>query len=204
MGKGGSRYGAGRPAIRPQVESYRHLDIRRMVKAGCIKSGHCFGWYWRNDVGETMANVSCKVADYVEAKHAVLTVSYRWHYGGAKEWRSVEKHVPLTTTPCHFGGQRHWFNCPCCHHRAAVLFIMGDFVRCPKCARVSYASQRGDEIDRLWIKQRKIEARLGANHRKPKRMRVKTWERLRAQFWAFEEKREEALEVAWNRLKKWL
>lgn len=204
MGTGGSRYGAGRPAIRPKAESYRHLDIRRMAKAGCIKSGSLFDWCWRNEAGETMAKVNCQVAGKVAAETARLIVSYRWHYGGAKEWRSVETPVPLNTTPCHFGGHRQWFNCPCCHHRAAVLFIMGDFLRCPKCARVSYASQRGDEIERLWIKQRKIEAKLGANHRKPKRMRVKTWERLKAQFWAFEEKREEALEVAWSRLKKWL
>lgn len=99
MGKGGSRYGAGRPASRPQAESYRRLDIRRMAKTGQIKSGHYFGWYWRNEAGETMANVSCKVSDYVEAENAFLTVSYRWHYGGAKEWQSVEKHIPLTTTP---------------------------------------------------------------------------------------------------------
>ena len=30
--------------------------------------------------------------------------------------------VRITTTPCHFGGVRYWFQCPRCDRRCAILY----------------------------------------------------------------------------------
>ena len=139
MGTGGSRYGAGRPAYRPAANSYRSLDIRKMVRTDCIKPGNWFGWAWRNDDGEKVASVNCQVSPKADG----LTVTYRWKNYYDAEWLPVERHVWLNTTPCNYGGVRWWFSCPCCNRRAAVLFIMGGALRCATCGRVSYASQRG-------------------------------------------------------------
>jgi len=119
MGTGGSRYGAGRPAHRPAAGSYRKLDIRRMVKAGCIKPHNWFGWQWKNDEGEEVASVSCKV-NY-EANG--LTVTYRWKNSYETEWQPVDRHVWLTSTVCNYGGV---LPAPCCcavcHGRGATLY----------------------------------------------------------------------------------
>lgn len=167
-----------------------------MVKAGCIKPHNWFGWQWKNDDGEEVASVSCKV-NY-EANG--LTVTYRWKNSYETEWQPVDRHVWLTSTACNYGGARWWFRCPCCQRRAAVLYIMGGALRCTRCGRLSYSSQRGDAMDRTWIKQSKLEARLLKNWQKPKRMRQKTFERLRDKIFECEMQRDDALTVAMARL----
>lgn len=174
MGTGGSRYGAGRPAYRPAAGSYRRLDIRKMVRTNCIKPRNWFGWTWTNEDGEQVASVGCAVNETASQ----LTVSYGWRRYDERE--EVSLPVRLNTTPCNYGGVRWWFLCPCCNRRVAVLFIMGVMLRCVKCGRVSYASQRVDATSRAWTKQAKLEAKLIDGWEKPKRMRWKTYARLQA------------------------
>jgi hypothetical protein len=176
MGKGGSRWGAGRPAYRPAAGNYRSLDIRKMVRNDCVKPRNYFGWQWTNEAGEKVASVSCAVNEHASQ----LTVSYSWWRHDESERQEVKRHIWLISTPCNYGGVRWWFSCPCCQRRAAVLYIMGGALRCARCGRVSYASQRGDVVDRAWIKQRKLEARLINGWDKPKRMRWETLHRLQA------------------------
>jgi hypothetical protein len=59
--------------------------------------------------------------------------------------------------------------------------------------RVSYSSQSGDVLDRMWRKQSKIEARSGRHWQRPKGMRLKTYDRLMQLLLACEGRREEAL-----------
>lgn len=196
MGTGGSRWGAGRPAYRPAANNYRKLDIRRMIKANCIKPHNWFGWQWTNDAGEQVASVNCKVNPEADG----LTVTYRWKNSYETEWQSVDKHVWLASTACNYGGVRQWFRCPCCQRRAAVLYVMGGALRCARCGRLSYASQRGDAMNRAWIKQQKIEAKLIDGWQKPKHMRWKTFERLQGKIGECERQRDKALMVAMVRL----
>lgn len=189
MGTGGSRYGAGRPAYRRTAEIYRKLDIRRISRTGCIKPDNRFGWQWRNDEGDEVASVSC----YVNQDADGLKVSSSWSSYNQPERQSVNIHVWLDSTPCNYGGVRWWFRCPCCSRRAAVLYIMGGVLRCRKCGNVSYPSQRSDAMDRAWIKQHKIEAKLIDGWRKPKGMHWKTYERLRHGIMQCEETKVRAL-----------
>ena len=77
---------------------------------------------------------------------------------------------------------------------------MGGVLRCATCGRVSYASQRGDAMDRAWIKQRKIEVKLIDGWEKHKRMRWKTLERLQAEINECERQKEIALMMAMARM----
>ncbi len=86
--------------------------------------------------------------------------------------------IRLTTTACGFGGVRRWFRSPCCGRRSAVLFIMGSELRCVKCSRVSYDSQRVNAAGRAEIKQSKFEAKLIDWRERPKYMRFKTYEKI--------------------------
>lgn len=196
MGTGGSRYGAGRPGYRPTVESYRRLDIRKILKAGCIKSLNRFGWQWLNDAGEQVASVMCRV----DGEAHGLTVTYSWKNSQEVTWQPVDMHIYLTSTLCNYGGKRWWFKCPCCPRRAAVLYIMSGLLRCAKCGRLSYASQRGNVTDRAWIRQRKLEAKLREYGQKPKRMRWGTFTRLREKISECERLKDNALIMTMIRL----
>lgn len=196
MGTGGSRYGAGRPAYRPREEKYRRLDIRRMIKAGCIKSHNRFSWQWLSDTGEKVASVMCNVDDEPQC----LRVTYNWKNSQVATWQPVDMHICLTSTLCNYGGKRWWFKCPCCARRAAVLYITDGALRCAKCSRLSYASQRGKVTDRAWIRQRKLEAKLGDYGQKPKRMHWETFTYLREKISECERQKDSAFIMAMIRL----
>ena len=49
--------------------------------------------------------------------------------------------VALTGSPCHFHGERTWFECPKCSRRAGVLFLRGGLFLCRRCQKIRYRSQ---------------------------------------------------------------
>jgi len=50
--------------------------------------------------------------------------------------------IPLTKTPCYFGGERFWFICPDCHRRVAILYRprYSSFFLCRHCHDLTYQS----------------------------------------------------------------
>lgn len=70
MSKGGSRFGAGRPAYRLKAEQLHRLDVRDLAKRGLLKSAVAFSWSW-NRGGEP----SGVIAVHVESQNA-LTLRY--------------------------------------------------------------------------------------------------------------------------------
>ena len=77
------------------------------------------------------------------------------------------------------------------------MYLRG-WLGCRKCSRLVYASQSNDALARSWRRTHKLETRLSGgtgewNYRRPKGMRVATFERLREALWREEEVREEQL-----------
>jgi len=81
--------------------------------------------------------------------------------------------ITLDYTPCHYGGQRAWFECPNCWRRCARLSLGSSGFYCRKCYRLPYYTQQRGEIDRLIHKKLKIEDKRDA-----KRLRKATRDRL--------------------------
>lgn len=58
----------------------------------------------------------------------------------------IDEMVVLTSTKCHFGGQRHWFTCPAirdgrmCGKRVGVLYLGHKFFLCRHCLNLTYDS----------------------------------------------------------------
>lgn len=54
--------------------------------------------------------------------------------------------VRLTTSPCHLGGVRYWFQCPFCNKRTGTLHLCGksDFA-CRQCLKLSYESRNDNK-----------------------------------------------------------
>lgn len=185
MGKGGSRWGAGRPAQHRKTSNFRHMDVRRLQRDGLLKDGAAYGWYWKDDTGKEIASISVRVEG--------TGVRFMYRIGGEHE---VNQFVPLTKTACNYGGGRMWFVCPYCARRCALVYI-GRQVACRKCLRLKYPSQSDDETYASWRRQRKLEAKLGGADywRKPKGMHQSTFDRIHSAIIG-EESRREAFLVA--------
>lgn len=171
MGKGGSRYGAGRPGYRGKAEHLQRVEIGRWHRGGYLREGTRFTWSW-NRGGQPTGSIGVQVfgPDSLRLQYAIV--------GDDDQRRDASQLIRIDRTPCHYGGARPWFRCPVCQHRAGVLYLRGRRFACRHCNRVAYVSQSCDALDRMWRKEAKIEARLGENWRRPKGMRRRTYDRL--------------------------
>lgn len=161
------------------TESYRSIDVRRWKRDGFLVPERAFSWQWSRH-GEAVASINVRV----EAGRVVLT--YR-HRSGHGEWKDESYPVYLETTPCHMGGERHWFLCPArrCGQRVAVIYGGGIFA-CRKCYQLTYPSQREKPGDRAARRADRIRDKMGwpggilegGDWGKPKGMHWRTYERL--------------------------
>ena len=166
MSRGGSRPGAGRPARRAQLQQFRRLDVRVLARAGMLEQG---AWLCRwMDVGTGSTLATLRVERDVD--HLVL------HYTLGRSSTTCAARV--LQSPCHLGGSRPWLACPACGRRVAILLLDRWRIACGRCLAVSYRSQRVDLCSRLWLKQRRLEARLGPRWSRPERMPQKTYLRI--------------------------
>jgi hypothetical protein len=182
MGTGGSRSGAGRPAMHVKAEHCRRIDVRRWHREGILRSGSAGTWQWSDpDTGERRASIGHR------SDGRVMTLDYA--IDGLPQMQAIR----ISESSCTYGGKRPWFVCPIRGERVAVLFLRAGRFACRHCQRVAYGSQSGDVCDRTWRKQAKAEAKLGPNWQRPKGMHAKTRERLLSTIFECEERRDIAL-----------
>ena len=162
---------------KPETNDSMPLDIRKIARTGLLIPGSSFGWQWTvND--RPVASIRI----WVDRESLVL--SYRMKSTG----EVVEQRVQMHTTPCHLGGQRHWFTCPRCRKRVAVLYAPGRYFACRQCGGLGYATQKEGAGDRAATRADKLRKRLGweagilnGPGGKPKGMHRETFLRLKSQ-----------------------
>jgi hypothetical protein len=153
------------------------LDIRKLTRKGLLVPGSSFSWQWTvND--RKVAGINIRV----DLPSVVL--SYFMKSSG----EIVEQWVQTQTSPCHLGGQRHWFTCPKCDKRVAILYAPGRYFACRQCGDLAYATQKQGAGGRASTRVNKIRKRLGwqagilnDTGGKPKGMHWATYQRLRSQ-----------------------
>ncbi len=151
------------------------LDVRKITRKGLLVSGNGFSWQWLvND--HQVASISIRV-DLLG-----MVLSYRIKSTS----EVVEQRVQTQTSPCHLGGKRHWFTCPRCEKRVAVLYAPGRYFACRTCGGLGYATQKEGSGDRASSRADKLRRRLGwapgilnGDGGKPKGMHWKTYHRLK-------------------------
>ena len=160
--------------------------MRYLHREGLLKPGFWFTLRWSRSGRET-GSIRCTVIG--EAKPDSVILTYRHRSSPAGEWEDVREPVPLSWTPCNFGGERSWFICPGanCGRRVAVLYGLGRYFLCSHCYDLTYESQRENEMHRALRRAQAIRERLGGSANmmepfpeKPKGMHLKTYMRL---FW---------------------
>src|SRR6516162_7410312 len=103
-------------------ESCRFVDIRCWHRQGRLHAGQYFScsWSWGE---EPCGNLKVEVE-----RDAVILM---WRTDEDAESKTIRQRVPITWTPCRFGGRRPWFRCSghldggYCGRRAAVLYGLG-------------------------------------------------------------------------------
>ena len=112
---------------RALFEEYPRLDVRHLNREGLLHGAHGIEWSDGSFAG-------------FDADDDGLTIVHNLvHYPG-----ELDDELPLTWTPCNFGGSRPWFVCPKCGTRAAVLSAFPRF-RCRDCHPLVYASTHRSE-----------------------------------------------------------
>ena len=105
---------------KPETSDSMPLDIRKFTRKGLLVPGNSFSWQWLvND--RKVAGIDVRVEFNTE-----VVLSWRMKSTG----EVVEQRVQTQTSPCHLGGQRHWFTCPRCCKRVAVLYSPGRYFAC--------------------------------------------------------------------------
>ncbi len=179
-------FGSGRPtgSGRGKVEHTRSIDVNRLQREGCLRTGWVGGWQWTHGV-ETVASINMRTGqDYV-------TFSYRVRIAG-DNWEDITETVRIVRMACRFGGSRPYFICPgvvngiACGRRIAKLHGPGRYFLCRHCCRLAHASQSESASDRTRRRANKIRQHLGGDPgmasrfpTKPKGMWWRTYERLR-------------------------
>jgi hypothetical protein len=81
------------------------------------------------------------------------------------EWR--RESILVDHVGCHFGGSRPLFRCPWCEHRRCLLYLPASKANfgCRVCWKLAHAVEAEDAPGRMWRKQCKLAARLGAENR---------------------------------------
>lgn len=97
-----------------------------------------------------------------------LAAAYRATFDGVSvhlrsESDTRRQSIQLTTTPCHFGGRRHWFLCPDCDRRVAVFYLASDRWSCRICGGVRYSCHQEVPIARLTRRLQGVRRKLGVS-----------------------------------------
>lgn len=178
-GFGSTRWGWHR--ARQTTDPLLWLDVRILARQGSLTPGvwSTTSWTCR---GEPSGSITHR------AKADALILDY--HVKGPRDadWQPVRERIPLTSTPCHYGGSRPWFLCPGCGRRRAVLFSLDGRFRCRRCHELAYSSTRETAADRALRRGDTLRRKLGGPpglHKfpaKPKGMHWTTYERIMAEI----------------------
>lgn len=177
----GGRGSGRRPTFsgKDTTEASMPLDIRRLRRAGVLVPGTACGWAWTCNDSE-FASIGIRA----EASQVTLTYSYQ---PAGRQPEVVRQVIAIETTQCTLGGRRHWFLCPLCGGRVAVVYGAGRLFGCRRCKGLAYASQSEPADDRAARRADQVRKRLGwpvgflnGDGAKPKGMHWRTFWRLKA------------------------
>jgi hypothetical protein len=82
-----------------------------------------------------------------------LRIHYTQTERDTGEKKDFDYNIPLTSTPCRYGGKRWWFTCPWykngvyCGKRVGTIYKNGDYFACRHCYNLTYASRN---VNRSW------------------------------------------------------
>lgn len=166
------------------VEELLSIDIRLWHRARLLSAESQFNWCW---------HIGSRRVAWLHAVPRAKRLDL-WYRNLTSRDAILQQAIPLTYTPCHFGGHRPWFRCPTCSCRAAVLYLAGHWI-CRHCCNARYPSQSEDRSTRALRHAARLRVILGLSittplqwAARPSGMHVRRFRRLLDQIAAAERK----------------
>lgn len=166
------------------IDHYRKLSIAPLVKCGIMERpiGAKAAYEWK------ATNHSHKASIAITRQIAGVSLDYTIK-GERGKPEAISDLIPISETPCNYGGVRYWFKCPSCNHKRLDLYG-GRLFRCRDCRALGYECQTVDEISRLYDRGQKIAERMTGQPYKfgypfparPIGMHHRTYDRLKSEF----------------------
>ena len=91
------------------ADECQSLDVRYLQRNSLLQPRRSFSLRW-SQAGRQTGSIRGIVDSSRPPKSMILL--YRHRGGLGAEWEEVRETVPLSWTPCNFGGERPWFICP--------------------------------------------------------------------------------------------
>jgi hypothetical protein len=132
--------------------SKTEADGLKKIETSFLKKHDYFvGWRsgaitWTNGFTGNKSSVGIEVS--TTDGDGYLRIHYTQTANDTGEKKDFDYKIPLTTTPCRYGGKRYWFICPMsrngeyCGRRVGVLYKDGDLFACRHCYDLNYSSQK--------------------------------------------------------------
>ena len=139
----------------------RTLSIRTLKMMGVFddSSDQVYTIWWVNELGDDAGGViiTPQVSGNGNKRSLRLEIGAAG-VGGDGFVTVTSQDIQITTTPCFYGGVRHWFLCPAtvdgvlCENRVGVLYLppAGKLFGCRHCYGLTYEScQQSHKYDRV-------------------------------------------------------
>jgi hypothetical protein len=156
---GGVNSGRRRSVNRGPVEQYPAIDLRILRRAGLLSAGQCSytTLHWGNQAPEALSvRIFIDLSDTDDASMRIVTSE---DHGGMVD------RVAIECVPCPYGGVRCYFLCPLIGVRCEQLFFVDGIFASRKAHKLTYASQREDELSRARRKVRKLQRQVEGDFR---------------------------------------
>jgi hypothetical protein len=147
------------------------LDVREALKAGVLKGG------WVN----LRAGIRWPRIRKIRASRYLIQIELHN--------QTVPQQVPVSWTPCHYGGARPWLHCLCGRRVLRLFKGFGGYFCRPCCGNPIYESQRRNQKARAYLQAYRARQQLGGSRpgvdpipERSYRMKQKTYARLCARI----------------------
>lgn len=130
---------------REEADSLKKIGTAFLKKHGYFNNGWKFGNISWSRNGEKTGNISIQACIDEDEQYVRCVYTQTERSSGIKT--DLDYKIPLTTTPCYFGGKRYWFKCPWyangvyCGKRVGVLYLSNKYFACRHCNNLSYNSR---------------------------------------------------------------
>ncbi len=138
---------------RQEAESSHRLSIFWLKKRGYFNKDYSYqsgGITWSYGLSDNKNSIRFSIhrdnwGTLKEDVYIRLIYTHTDHWTGEKS--DMDLKVPVTTTPCNYGGVRYWFICPLykngqyCGRRVGVLYSVGKWFGCRHCGNIAYQKQ---------------------------------------------------------------
>lgn len=136
-------------------------DVKKISTSFLKKHDYFTGWrsgtmtWTRSGMwGENKSSVGIEVSVLDDTDY--LRIHYTQTDRDTGEKKDFDYKIPLTTTPCRYGGKRYWFTCPWskggvyCGRRVGTLYKDGDYFACRHCYELTYSSRKVNRRYRMY------------------------------------------------------